>query len=62
MPGAFDDTQRIVKEIFGDPTFAARHNLSQFLLSLYASLREGATPEVQARMLPGVTAALKTLD
>ena len=26
------------------------------------SLREQATPEMQARMLPGVTAALRTLD
>jgi len=43
-------------------TLAARHNLSQFLLSLYASLRESGTPEMQAGMLPGVTAALKTLD
>ncbi len=41
---------------------AARHNLSQFLLPLYASLKESGTPEMQARMLPGVTAALKTLD
>ncbi len=41
---------------------AARHNLSQFLLALYASLRESGTPEMQSRMLPGVTAALKTLD
>ena len=43
-------------------SLAARHNLSQFLLSLYASLRESGTPEMQAGMLPGVTAALKTLD
>ena len=41
---------------------AARHNLSQFLLALYASLKESGTPEMQARMLPGVTAALKSLD
>jgi len=31
-------------------------------LPLYGSLREQATPEMQARMLPGVTAALRTLD
>ncbi|MCE9660396.1 MAG: DUF2785 domain-containing protein [Burkholderiales bacterium] len=43
-------------------SLAARHNLSQFLLPLYASLKESGTPEMQARMLPGVTAALKTLD
>jgi hypothetical protein len=43
-------------------SLAARHNLSQFLLALYASLKESGTPEVQARMLPGVTAALKSLD
>ena len=41
---------------------AARHDLAGFLLPLYASLREQATPEMQARMLPGVTAALRTLD
>nr|HET7858150.1 DUF2785 domain-containing protein [Caldimonas sp.] len=41
---------------------AARHDLAQFLLPLYASLREQASPEMQARMLPGVTAALRTLD
>ena len=41
---------------------AARHDLAQFLLPLYASLREQGTPEMQARMLPGVTAALRALD
>ena len=41
---------------------AARHNLSQFLLSLYASLKESGTPAMQARLLPAVTAALKSLD
>ena len=43
-------------------SLAARHNLSQFFLSLYASLQESGTPEMQARLLPGVTAALKSLD
>ncbi|HZW72121.1 MAG TPA: DUF2785 domain-containing protein [Caldimonas sp.] len=43
-------------------TLAARHDLTAFLLPLYASLREQATPEMQARMLPGVTAALRMLD
>jgi hypothetical protein len=43
-------------------TLAARHNLSQFLLAFYASLKESGTPEMQARLLPGVTAALKSLD
>jgi len=28
VPGTFDDAQRLVKEIFGDATFAVRHNLS----------------------------------
>jgi len=50
----------------GAPTtqaaLAARHDLAAFLLPLYVSLREQATPEMQARMLPGVTAALRTLD
>ena len=43
-------------------TLAARHNLAQFLRSLYTSLREFGTPEMQARMLPGLTIALKALD
>jgi Protein of unknown function (DUF2785) len=43
-------------------SLAAKHNLSQFLLPLYASLKESGTPEMQGRMLPGVAAALKTLD
>ena len=45
-----------------DTTLAARHNLAQFLLALYALLREVGTSEMQARMLPGLTAALKVLD
>ena len=43
-------------------SLAAKHNLAQFLYRLHASLKEIGTPEMQARMLPGVTAALKTLD
>lgn len=43
-------------------TLAANHDLGTFLLALYASLRESGTAEMQAQMLPGVTAALKTLD
>jgi len=49
----------------GRPTpasLAANHDLAAFLLPLYASLRESGTPEMQAQMLPGVAAALKTLD
>ncbi|MBV9889766.1 MAG: DUF2785 domain-containing protein [Rhizobacter sp.] len=50
----------------GSPTtqaaLAARHDLAAFLLPLYASLREQGTPEMQARMVPGVIAALRTLD
>ena len=43
-------------------SLAARHDLAMFLLPLYASLRESGTPEMQARMLPGIAAALKSLD
>jgi Protein of unknown function (DUF2785) len=43
-------------------SLAASHDLAAFLLPLYASLKESGTPEMQAQMLPGVTAALKTLD
>jgi hypothetical protein len=43
-------------------TLAARHDLAQFLRALYASLRENGTPDMQARMLPGLTTALKALD
>jgi hypothetical protein len=43
-------------------SLAAHHNLAAFLLPLYASLKEQGTAEMQARMLPGVTAALKSLD
>jgi hypothetical protein len=43
-------------------SLAARHDLAAFLLPLYVSLKEQGTAEMQTRMLPGVTAALKTLD
>ena len=43
-------------------SLAASHDLGAFLLSLYASLRESGTAEMQARMLPAVVAAIKTLD
>jgi hypothetical protein len=43
-------------------SLAANHDLAAFLLPLYASLRESGTAEMQAQMLPGVTAAIKALD
>ena len=43
-------------------SLAANHDLAAFLLPLYASLKESGTAEMQAQMLPGVTAAIKTLD
>ncbi|HEX4235197.1 MAG TPA: DUF2785 domain-containing protein [Caldimonas sp.] len=43
-------------------SLSARHDLSAFLLPLYASLQEQGTAEMQVRMLPGLTAALKSLD
>jgi len=43
-------------------SLAASHDLAAFLLPLYASLKESGTPEMQAQMLPGLAAALKTLD
>jgi hypothetical protein len=43
-------------------SLAATHNLNQFLMPLYVSLKESGTPEMQARMLPGVVAAVKALD
>jgi hypothetical protein len=54
--------RRAKTEAISQVSLAARHNLAQFLLPLYASLRETGTPEMQARMLPGVTTALKSLD
>jgi hypothetical protein len=43
-------------------SLAANHDLAAFLMPLYASLRESGTAEMQAQMLPGVTAAIKALD
>lgn len=43
-------------------SLAANHDLAAFLLPLYASLRESGDAQMQARMLPAVAAALKTLD
>ena len=43
-------------------SLADKHNLASFLLPLYASLKENGDAQMQARMLPGVTAAMKTLD
>ena len=43
-------------------SLSANHDLAAFLLPLYASLRESGTAEMQAQMLPGVTAAIKALD
>ena len=54
--------QRVKAEPATQASLAARHNLGQFLLELYASIRESGTPEMQARMLPGVIAAIKTLN
>jgi len=43
-------------------SLAASHDLAAFLLPLYASLRESGTPEMQAQMLPGLGAAIRSLD
>ncbi len=43
-------------------SLAAGHDLAAFLLPLYASLKESGSSEMQAQMLPGVAAALKSLD
>jgi Protein of unknown function (DUF2785) len=43
-------------------SLAANHDLAGFLLPLYVSLKESGTAEMQAQMLPGVGAAIKTLD
>ncbi len=54
--------QRLKADPPTQASLAARHNLSQFLLELYPSIKESGTPEMQARMLPGVVAAIKTLN
>jgi len=43
-------------------SLAANHDLAAFLMPLYASIKESGTAEMQAQMLPGVTAAIKSLD
>lgn len=43
-------------------SLAATHDLAAFLLPLYAALKESGDAQMQARMLPAVAAALKTLD
>jgi uncharacterized protein DUF2785 len=43
-------------------SLAARHDLAAFLLPLYVSLKESGDAQMQARMLPSVTAALKAID
>ena len=40
---------------------ARQHNAKQFLLPLYAALQEGGDADMRARLLPGLTAALRTL-
>ena len=54
--------KRTTPDVPTQASLAARHDLAAFLLPLYASLKEQGTAEMQARMLPAVTAALKTLD
>ena len=41
---------------------AADHDLATFVLPLYASLKESPDSELQALLLPGVLAAMKSLD
>lgn len=41
---------------------AADHDLATFLLPLYANLKESPDAELQALLLPGVLAAMKSLD
>lgn len=54
--------QRVKADPPTQASLAARHNLGQFLLELYASIRESGTAEMQARMLPGVVAAIRSLN
>jgi hypothetical protein len=55
-------TRRVKPAQATQASLAATHDLTAFLLPLYASLKESGSPEMQAQMLPGVAAALKTLD
>ncbi len=54
--------QRVSPATPTQASLAANHDLAAFLLPLYASLKESGTPEMQAQMLPAVSAAIKTLD
>jgi hypothetical protein len=54
--------KRALPQVPTQASLADKHNLASFLLPLYASLRESGDAQLQARMLPGVAAALKTLD
>ena len=54
--------KRAKPDIATQASLADKHNLASFLLPLYASLKENGDAQMQARMLPGVTAAMKTLD
>lgn len=54
--------KRVKADVATQASLADKHNLASFLLPLYASLKESGDAQMQARMLPGVTAAMKTLD
>ena len=54
--------RRSLPAVATQASLADRHNLASFLLPLYASLKENGDAQMQARMLPGVAAALKTFD
>jgi hypothetical protein len=43
-------------------TLAQKHKLSIFLNSLYVAVQESGTPEVQARLLPGLRKALREAE
>lgn len=43
-------------------TLAQKHNLSAFLNSLYVATREVGSPELQARLLPGLKKALREAE
>ncbi len=55
-------TKRSKPDADTQASLADKHNLASFLLPLYASLKENADAQMQARMMPGVTTAMKTLD
>jgi len=43
-------------------TLAQKHNLQIFLNSLYVAVQEAGTPELQARLLPGLRKALREAE